>query len=224
MENEERRMESMITTQRNDRSSNNDVAFDILADLFDLFGVEITEDEIKMCVRDYISGERKLKKILSDFDIHTLISSEDLIEHQGAVNNIARFILDNVADVDKGNRDAVMELYTVFAQVFEQMSHLFNGTIKDHRHAGGEKIGSLISLTYITLIVLYKGNFIRRRISIAKTSRIFNRTSSSIKRLLYRLRRENGDAMTYIEENSDLESSVSINEVIRNIKEMIDDE
>lgn len=196
------KMESALTDSNiSDSLEYEQGIFDILTALLEL--TNLSEESIRDYAKDIASGRTTLQDILEQQSLKVqriqVLFSEDLIDYPNAVANISKYLVKFAVDLDTSSEDALLEGYKMFAKVFEELLDIFNDDIRKYLLSSGKKIGALISMTYVTFRILYKGNAIRKKISMIKSADFFEKKECSIKRLIYRFRKSKRNLMQYLE-------------------------
>ena len=190
--------------------------FDMLIALFD--STDVKENKIRDYAKDISLRRISLKDVMDqeglEINYAQALFSEDLIIYPTAVSNISEYLVEFGVNMDTSSEDALMEAYKVFAKVFEELLETFNDEIGEYLKVNGKKIGALISMTYVTLRVLYKGSLIRKEISMIKSASFFDKKGCAIKRLIYRFRKSKVNLMRFLE-NGDV---ATLDEIIERIK------
>jgi len=218
---EDKIMESTLLERDSDEISEYERGiFDILVALLKSTGIK--EKNLKEYTKDIALRKIRLKDILNREGIEIIrtqaLFSEDLIEYPDAVSNISQYMVDFGVDMETASEDALLEGYKTFAKVFEKLLEIFNDDIKKYLNVNGRKIGALISMTYVTLRVLYKGNLIQKQITMVKSASFFGLNACAIKRLIYRFRKSKKSLMRYVENNN----IFTLDEVFERIESMRD--
>ena len=87
------------------------------------------------------------------------------------------------------------------------MVDIFSKEINDHIKGGGQKVGILIAITYITMKLMYKIGILRLSMTISASYRLFGKEAGAVKRILNRLR-DNERIMNQIEGDGILPSNL----------------
>lgn len=131
------------------------------------------------------------------------ISSEEILAYPGATDLIS----DELASLSRPDTP-LSDIYAIFAETFETMSDTFQEEISEHLSYGGQRVGVVIALTYITGRALYKAHQLDAPFTIAKSARCFGKGTGAVKRILSRIRESHPGLTGYLEGEPSVSASL----------------
>ena len=174
---------------------------DVLYSFLEVMGVQINPEIVTKCVDDIINGIKDIRAVLSEIGLDMareyLVSSRDMTQYPQAMDRISDFIFDHATNPEAFDDETDL-LYGFFVALNE-ISEAFRKEIKGHIDSRGAKLGIVITLVYMAGRVFYVAGIIRGQMSILGCSRFFDKTDSTPKKFIKRLRESRPRAMRCIE-------------------------
>lgn len=183
---------------------------DVIEQILKIQDSDIDEKELHHMLNSRViemsNGQKNLATLLTECGFvkktNKSITASDIALYPNAAHIIGEFINKNATKYY--NED---ENYLIFAGAFEHMVDIFSKEINDHIKGGGQKVGILIAITYITMKLMYKIGILRLSMTISASYRLFGKEAGAVKRILNRLR-DNERIMNYIEGDGILPSNL----------------